>query len=384
MHLCVPHYYEDFACIANKCLDNCCLGGWEINIDEETVHYYKSLHSEFGKKIVEHLNYTDEYSFQLVDGHCPFLNQQNLCVIHQELGANHLGVVCTQFPRYTEYYGNIKEMGIGLACEEAARIILTDTKPFVIKCHFIDEPINKSFEYDEALGEILFHLRAFFFELFNQNNYTFHQKLIALIDIASELQNYINQNDIEQMNILSEQMTFEQICKRTNTAIHKNTTLNIEASMQQIWNVYCNLESINNNWDITVNEVMSLFHRDSNKIDYDEILTKFNLSILEHTTEYENIIKYYLFRYFMKASFDYNILGKVQLIISNYLIIRELEMAEYLKNHYSLNFKDRMNTIHIFSREVEYSETNIETLYEEFIFNDVFRPENLTNLLLVL
>lgn len=49
-----------------------------------------------------------------------------------------MGVVCTQFPRYTEYFGNIKEMGIGLACEEAERIILTDKKPFLLVSIDID------------------------------------------------------------------------------------------------------------------------------------------------------------------------------------------------------------------------------------------------------
>ena len=24
----VPHYYNDFVCIADKCIDNCCFGGW--------------------------------------------------------------------------------------------------------------------------------------------------------------------------------------------------------------------------------------------------------------------------------------------------------------------------------------------------------------------
>ena len=49
MELHVPHYYDKFVCIADKCIDNCCFGGWEINIDEDTVHYYQSLNSPFGK-----------------------------------------------------------------------------------------------------------------------------------------------------------------------------------------------------------------------------------------------------------------------------------------------------------------------------------------------
>ncbi len=59
MELHVPHYYDKFVCIADKCIDNCCFGGWEINIDEETVHYYQSLNSPFGKEIIDNLNESD-------------------------------------------------------------------------------------------------------------------------------------------------------------------------------------------------------------------------------------------------------------------------------------------------------------------------------------
>ena len=38
----VPSYYKNFRCIADKCPDNCCRG-WEIDIDEDTLDYYKDL-----------------------------------------------------------------------------------------------------------------------------------------------------------------------------------------------------------------------------------------------------------------------------------------------------------------------------------------------------
>ena len=34
-----PDYYDEFQCIADKCSDNCCTGGWEIDIDEDTYNY---------------------------------------------------------------------------------------------------------------------------------------------------------------------------------------------------------------------------------------------------------------------------------------------------------------------------------------------------------
>ena len=40
-----------------------------------------------------------------------------------------------------------------------------------------------------------------------------------------------------------------------------------------------------------------------------------------------------------------------------------------------------MELIHIFSREVEYSEENLEDLAEEFLFDDIFEKEQLCALL---
>ena len=97
----VPHYYDEFTCIASGCKDNCCIGGWEIDIDDETANYYLNLPGEFGDRLRKAIGRTDEYCFKLKDGKCPFLDNHNLCEIYKELGEDKMGVVCTQFPRYT-------------------------------------------------------------------------------------------------------------------------------------------------------------------------------------------------------------------------------------------------------------------------------------------
>ena len=37
-----PGYYKNFHCISSECKDNCCVGGWQIDIDEETAEYYST------------------------------------------------------------------------------------------------------------------------------------------------------------------------------------------------------------------------------------------------------------------------------------------------------------------------------------------------------
>ena len=148
MVLRIPHYFDSFVCTAGECRDNCCYGGWQIDLDEDTVEFYKSVKGDFGDRLRASIDYTDTYCFKLENGGCPFLDDDNLCHIYKELGPEHMGVVCTQFPRFSEYYGHYKETGIGLACEEAARIILEDTKPFHIVERTIDEEEFEDEEYD--------------------------------------------------------------------------------------------------------------------------------------------------------------------------------------------------------------------------------------------
>ena len=39
-----PAYYKAFRCIGSDCTENCCIG-WEIDVDEDTLAYYKSIGS---------------------------------------------------------------------------------------------------------------------------------------------------------------------------------------------------------------------------------------------------------------------------------------------------------------------------------------------------
>ena len=152
MKLRVPFYYDQFHCITSECKDNCCVGGWEIDIDDDTYNYYMSLDGELGDRIRESITKSEDGSncFKLVDGHCGLLDKCGLCTIHKELGAEHLSVVCDQFPRYSEYYGEIKESGIGLACEEAERIIFSENKTFTTVLKPCDEEYSEDDEYDSV------------------------------------------------------------------------------------------------------------------------------------------------------------------------------------------------------------------------------------------
>ena len=52
-----PGYYKNFHCISSECKDNCCVGGWQIDIDEETAEYYSTVNGDFGKKLRDNIDY---------------------------------------------------------------------------------------------------------------------------------------------------------------------------------------------------------------------------------------------------------------------------------------------------------------------------------------
>ena len=121
----VPNYYYKFTCIGDRCKHNCCIG-WEIDIDKDTYAYYKSVPGAFGKRLEQSICADGTPHFALGEGErCPFLNGQGLCDIITELGEDKLCQICSDHPRYRNYLPDRTEMGLGLCCEAAARLILT-------------------------------------------------------------------------------------------------------------------------------------------------------------------------------------------------------------------------------------------------------------------
>ena len=128
-----PSYLEEFKCIGDKCEDNCC-NGWEINIDKNTFDQYKGIEDEKMNKFIneniiireklEHLD-IDYGQIKLTDANaCPFLNEENYCIIHSKLGEEYLSNVCNTFPRVINKIDDYYEISPDVSCIEAARILL--------------------------------------------------------------------------------------------------------------------------------------------------------------------------------------------------------------------------------------------------------------------
>ena len=126
-----PDYYEKFSCIAGACEDTCC-AGWEIDIDDKSYEYYKTVGGAFGEMLRQNIKEYENDEEDAYESHGfilkedrrrPFLNENQLCVIYQELGEQALCEVCTDTPRDFLEYGGARELALSASCPEAGRLI---------------------------------------------------------------------------------------------------------------------------------------------------------------------------------------------------------------------------------------------------------------------
>jgi lysine-N-methylase len=69
------------------------------------------------------------------------------------------------------------------------------------------------------------------------------------------------------------------------------------------------------------------------------------------------------------------------MLVTHFFIIKEMDMAKWIDKGRNFTFQDQLDVIHVFSRQVEYSEDNMEILYDAYIFDEIFTKENLMGLL---
>ena len=172
-----PSYYGRFSCIASRCRHSCCIG-WEIDIDEDSFHRYQAETGEIGKRLRACIDTDGVPHFRLSEEErCPFLNREGLCDLILSLGEASLCEICREHPRFYTVLSDRTEVGLGLCCEEAARLILTEKEPTV----FCVE--GKSDGCDEWETELLLR-RQEVFEILQNRSRDVSFRMSALLSYA--------------------------------------------------------------------------------------------------------------------------------------------------------------------------------------------------------
>ncbi|MBO2517663.1 MAG: hypothetical protein CW338_10445 [Clostridiales bacterium] len=132
MNIYVPDYYDEFRCTASACRHTCC-AGWEIDIDEESLERYEKLQGQIGERVRASISREGEPHFRLTpEERCPLLNENGLCDLYTACGAESLCQICTDHPRFRNFFTERVEIGLGMVCEEAARLILSRPRPMTL------------------------------------------------------------------------------------------------------------------------------------------------------------------------------------------------------------------------------------------------------------
>lgn len=195
MKLYAPKYYSEFSCIADKCKHSCCVG-WEIDVDEVAMKKYSSLSGKYSDEIRASISNEDQPHFILcTHDRCPHLNEKGLCQIILNVGEEYLCDICREHPRFYNYTPKSKEVGLGLSCEEAARIILSsDDYSELVTLFDVDENEAPD-DFDATI------LRTHVFEILSNRKIDYRERLNKIRN-EFEISLSVNSDD-EWRNILS-------------------------------------------------------------------------------------------------------------------------------------------------------------------------------------
>ena len=176
MKLFAPKYYKDFVCIADRCKHSCCVG-WEIDIDEKTAKKYAALKNGYGKAIKESVEFEETPHFKLCEtDRCPHLAESGLCNIILSLGESYLCDICREHPRFYNYTVRGKEVGLGMSCEEAARIIL-NSDDYSETIEIVDVEGDPEYLDFDAIAE-----RNTIYAILKNNSLNYSDKLRAIYE----------------------------------------------------------------------------------------------------------------------------------------------------------------------------------------------------------
>ena len=193
MKLYAPRYYKDFKCIADRCRHSCCVG-WEIDIDSDTLKKYETLTNEYGKEIIKTVDCTDAPHFRLSSGdRCPHLDEQGLCRIITNIGEDYLCDICREYPRFYNDTAKGKAVGLGLSCEEAARIILSSDgyTDLVLLGEINGEEVKPEFDVLPYIERI--------YSILSDSNLDYKEKLSGVYAVGAYSEPLINDVDAKAL-----------------------------------------------------------------------------------------------------------------------------------------------------------------------------------------
>lgn len=315
MKIIFPDYYEKFRCIASACRHNCCIG-WEIDIDADSLTYYRSVAGEFGKRLKKNISRKGTPHFILGgDERCPFLNGENLCDIYKELGEEHLCGICADHPRFRNFFSGSTELGLGLCCEAVSELVLSR-----------EEPVRFLFGEDDEPEEA-----------------------------ADEMEKDVIRTKYDLLGLLQDRRM--PLRERIGKAMDLCGVKMPELSRRELAGFFLSLERLDEEWTGLLNELKAAENID---------LEGFGRYCEPFEYEYEQLAVYFVYRHFGSQIFEGCKAGAMGLAALSLRLLYLLAALEFTRKG-EADFALRCELARLYSAEIEYSQENIDMIFDAFI-----------------
>ena len=286
MELIKPTYYDRFRCIAGDCPDSCCKG-WAVQVDKEAAAMYRALPGSLGDTLRQKLTTEDEDTILSLnpDGRCPMWRDDGLCRIQAELGEQALCRTCQDFPRLCHDYGDFVEVGLELSCPEAARLLLSRNDCAVTTTAL---PGGETPEYDIEAMTVLRRSRREILEFLSSTTLSPGEALAVLLIYGYAVQNELDGGERVFLDPLAD--------------LARARKLATSGAMEKILEFFAGLEILDPAW----------------------------LAQLHHPTgsawqpEHLAMARYLVERHWLQAVSDYDLVGRVKLVVISCLVVKSL------------------------------------------------------------
>lgn len=362
-----PSFFDQFKCIGSACTDTCC-AGWEIEVDETTAQGYLAEKGAFGDRLRREIgSEPGEYFFKLKNNRCPFLNKENLCDIFINLGEDRLCDICREHPRFYNWFGDYTEVGLGLCCEEAERLLFSDSKPLTFVEEVHTDASDLLDDESEECEQMLEERKAIFSILQNRKKNIGARLKRLLLQLP-----YADEMLLLTVPIL-EWDDPESIPKLDYNA--KPSTNTLKSSALFLIRFFGGMESLDETWPSMMKE---LEQNIDSLIDVDKAAEFIQFMKGENRLyEYEHIAVYLVYRYYPEILFDGQIEAKILFAAASICLLFLMDLQCFQKNT-AYTQQDRIELVRRFSKEIEYCPENMErfekccTEQYEDLLNSIF------------
>ena len=330
MKIFVPQFYNDFHCLASACPDSCCKE-WEVDIDSATAALYEQLTGPLGQSLREVLRKTEDgVSMIIQDGRCPMWRQDGLCQIHAQLGHDALSKTCREYPRICHDFGDFQEFGLELSCPEAARLIFSGDYTM----EQTDDGTDEEVFYEQDVMDTLLRSRRDALAFLENSSLPLPQRLAILLLFAHDVQSEIDGG--------------EPAVLRPGENLEDARKYAASGNFSLIRDFFLKLEILTDRWQ-------TLLYSAKRPHRWDPRLAK--------------LARYGIYRYWLQAISDYDLVCRVKLVIIACLLVSSLNV-------------DPVAAAQLFSKEIENDPDNVEAILDGAYTSPSFTDIQLLGLLL--